>query len=81
MDILPSTPRSPKPPGTKNRIDIFQLRSAFRFYGFRIDVLDLHFMAGMYAGVNQGFIQGFIGIGMIDIFTDNGDTDFIGGMR
>ena len=53
--IFPSTPRFPKPPGTRIASISFEARRTLAFDTFRIDVVDIDLRLGLDPGVHQCF--------------------------
>jgi len=59
------------------RIEVLQALHAGCFQCFRINVLDIHFGLGVYAGMTQRLDQRLVGFGQVDIFANHADGDLV----
>ena len=67
--IIPSIPRLPKPPGTRAADSFKFVSDAVPLDFFRIDVAKIYPAVVGYSRVAQGFVQAFIGVDQIDVFS------------
>ena len=81
--ILPSLPRSPKPPGTRmpcSGSSSAAMSALVLLEQFGVEPVDVDLDAVGDAAVDQRLAQALVGVGQADIFADHADRHFAFGM-